>query len=102
MKILIAACIAIPLSLGVPSAIASDNASESERALLIKAASELEYIKSLLAKAEQARNKKSRIRADYANIDADLTEIQTAIERHANTPKRSPRRVNPLKKHYTR
>lgn len=102
MKLLAAAFIAIPMIFGAPSALAGDSASETERALLIKAASELEYVKALLSKAEMARNKKSRIVADYPNLNADLSEIQAAIERHANTPKRSPRKVNPLTKRYTR
>lgn len=95
--------ISAALLAAVPSfAVANDAATEHERRLLISAAQELENIKHLLNKAEQASDSDARLRLDYANLNADLNEIQSALTRHAETPSRTPRKVNPLFKNYRR
>lgn len=92
-------CTATLLSCNV---LASKGASEQERALLIKAASEMEYVRSLLQKANKVRYENNDVRFDYALIDSNIVDMQTAIERHASTPNRSPRRITPFNKHYKR
>lgn len=89
--------------MALPSVVvANDAATEHERRLLISAAQEIENIKHLLDQAERASESDARIRLDYANLHADINEIQSALTRHAETPSRTPRKVNPLKKHYRR
>jgi len=79
------------------SARATDAATEVERQLLVRIAIELEYLKSLSGKAQEASDPARRIRFDYDALISDLSEIQGAIERHAERPQRSPRSVTPLK-----
>lgn len=79
------------------SARATDAATEVERQLLVRIAIELEYLKSLADKAQSASDPARRIQFDYDTLISDLSEIQGAIERHAERPQRSPRSVTPLK-----
>ena len=101
MKHLLITSLAV-FSISAQSAIADDEFPKGERALVVKAVQELEYIKQLLDKANNNRNKKSRLQLDYDTLNQDLSDIQAALTRHAEQPRRLPRRVNPLKKTYTR
>lgn len=76
---------------------ATDSATEVERQLLVRIAMELEYLKSLAGKAQAASEPARRVRFDYDALISDLSEIQGAIERHAERPQHSPRSVAPLK-----
>lgn len=76
---------------------ATDATTEVERQLLVRIAVELEYLKALADKAAAASDPTRRVRFDYDALISDMSEIQGAIERHADRPQRSPRTVAPLK-----
>jgi RAQPRD family integrative conjugative element protein len=67
-----------------------------EKSAIIKAAGELEYVRGLLEKARLADNKKGSVHLDYDALENDLKLIQDALERHASTPSRTPRKINKI------
>lgn len=81
---------------------AQDAATETERRLLFSVATELEVLQTQLSRAQAAANPDARIQLDYETLSADLQEIRRALERHASTPSRSPRRFLPLRKSYSK
>jgi hypothetical protein len=78
--------------LALAGPVSAGNGSD-EKALIIKSAGELEYVRGLLAQAKKADNGKGGLKLDYSALEADLATIQAALERHASTPQRTPKRI---------
>ena len=98
-KILI---MAVFTALPMLSISASAGTGDEEKQLLIKSATELEYVLALIEQAEAKDNKKGNVSLDYSALKGDLVQIQEAITRHASRPKRTPRRIDPLTKAYSK
>lgn len=75
--------------------------SETEKRVLIVIANELEQLKALTHKAKATKDARQRVQFDYAALQRDLQDIQTAIENHVNKPSRSPRVISTLNASYT-
>jgi len=81
---------------------AGDATTEEERAVLIRMSSEVNYLRELSASAKASSDDNARVKFDYSALEADLSEIQRAIEQHAMKPNRSPRKFPLLKKRYAK
>ena len=90
------------MALFATTAHATDATTESERAILIRIAAELEYLQSLATKAQASADQGARVQFDYPAFFNDLKEIQSSVERHAAQPQRTPRQIAPLKKRYSK
>jgi RAQPRD family integrative conjugative element protein len=82
--------------------VAFSEESEDESRYLIAIANEIENVKALAEKAEVNTDIKARTRFDYEALQRDLEQMQSAIERHAKEPSRTPRAVAALQENYTR
>lgn len=84
------------------SAHATDTTTETEKAILVRIAAELEYLQGLAAKAQAMADPSARVRFSYPTLLRDLEEIQASIERHAAQPRRTPRQIPSLEKRYSK
>ena len=73
---------------------------DTERQYLALLANEINALDALVHKAELNRDKDARVKFQYEQLRADLTETRAAILRHVNAPRTTPRKVAPLQGDY--
>ena len=73
---------------------------DTERQYLALLANEITALEALLHKAELNRDKEARVKFQYDRLRADLSETRSAILRHVNAPRTTPRKVAPLQGDY--
>jgi RAQPRD family integrative conjugative element protein len=92
--------LALAIALHGNGALAQMN--EAEIRYLISIANEIENLKALSRKAAATADTTQRVQFDYQALIQDLSEVQSALQRHVNEPSRSPRVLGEINASYTR